>query len=118
MSNQFSHVSSQRVINFRASSANEKPIFANAQPTSNQLSCMLIYFDKYLNADQCQDILVKNNMSKGRHILGLHHPRDALSKRRNVRDFSFGDTLLGDTSFWHRRTMVSIAMQLEDQFFP
>ncbi len=46
-------------------------------------------------------------MSKGRNILGPHHPRDALSKRRNVRDFSFGDTLFGDTSFgdtssWHR----------------
>jgi len=36
---------------------------------------MLIYFDKYLNAVQCQDTLVRDNMSKGRIVQEPERPR-------------------------------------------
>ncbi len=47
-------------------------------------------------------------LSKGRNILGPHHPNDALSTVRNVQDLSFGDTLFGDTSSWHLQFHSSI----------
>jgi hypothetical protein len=44
----------------------------------------LPYLDKYLDAVQSQDTLIRDDMSKGRNILGLHQLREALSKRRIV----------------------------------
>jgi hypothetical protein len=58
----------------------------------------ITYLDKYLDAVQGQETLIRDAMSKGRNILGPHRPRDALFEGRNIRDFSFGDTLFGDTS--------------------
>ncbi len=38
----------------------------------------------------------------GTHRPGTQSPRNASSKGRNIRDFSFMVTLVGDTSSWHR----------------
>ena len=40
-------------------------------------------------------------MHLGPIVQGTYRPRDVMSKGRNFRDFSFGDTLFGDTSSWH-----------------
>jgi hypothetical protein len=43
----------------------------------------------------------RDTSSKGRIVQETYHPRDALSKERNIRDFSFGDTPVGDEITLH-----------------
>ncbi len=49
----------------------------------------------------------------GKHRSGTQYPRDALFKGRNIQEFSFGDTSVGDTSTLHRymkRDNLSLSM--------
>jgi hypothetical protein len=43
-------------------------------------------------------------IGQGRNVHGSHHPRDTLSKRLNVLDFSSRDTSVGDTSSRHQQS--------------
>jgi hypothetical protein len=54
-------------------------------------------------------------IGEGRHGQGPRRPRDALSVGRNIRDFLFGDTSIGDTLSRHRRTLVFPARAANDQ---
>ncbi len=61
----------------------------------------MTYLDKYLDTIQGQDTSVRGATSKGCDIHGPHHPRDALSKGRNVLDFLSLDTSFRDTLSLH-----------------
>jgi hypothetical protein len=62
----------------------------------------MTHLDKYLDAVQGQDTLVRNAKSKGRNILGLHRPRDALSKEGTSETFLEGTHCSGT----HRHGMT------------
>ena len=51
-----------------------------------------VVYLNYVSLDDTSWISVKDTMPC---------PRDPLSEGQNVQDFSFGDTLFGDTSSWH-----------------
>jgi hypothetical protein len=66
-----------------------------------------------LDAVHGQDTSVRDATSKGRDVQGTRRPRDASSKRRNIRDFLFWDISVWDTVSRHQHTPLSLFEELE-----